>query len=165
MKIYYASSIRGTQSEDLSITDEIFIEQLRKFGIVLNEHIINERIKDKKPVYSDSEIHDNQCEWLKETDIVVAEVTNPSLGVGYVLGRAVEHDKKVLCLFKKDTRKLSAMIRGSEGILVEDYETVKNGLKIIRDYFEEAGAKINNTPSIREINKSTMHGLLTGNHG
>lgn len=32
--------------------------------------------------------------------VVVAEVTQPSLGVGYELGRAVDMKKKVLCLFR-----------------------------------------------------------------
>lgn len=32
--------------------------------------------------------------------VVVAEVTQPSLGVGYELGRAVDMKKKILCLFR-----------------------------------------------------------------
>lgn len=32
--------------------------------------------------------------------MVVAEVTLPSLGVGYELGRAVDMKKKILCLFR-----------------------------------------------------------------
>ena len=164
MKIYYASSIRGTQSEDLSIKDGIFIEQLRRFGIVLNENLTKERRSDKMPIFSDKEIHDRQFQWIKEADIIIAEVTNPSLGVGYVIGRGVDLNKKILCLFKTDKRKLSAMIRGNDNVLVKDYETVKGALKIITEYFEDAGVQIHNTRSIREINKSTMHGLLTGNH-
>ena len=35
--------------------------------------------------------------WLQ---VVVAEVTRPSLGVGYELGRAVAMNKKILCLFR-----------------------------------------------------------------
>ena len=32
--------------------------------------------------------------------VLVAEVTQPSLGVGYEIGRAVDMKKKVLCLFR-----------------------------------------------------------------
>ena len=35
--------------------------------------------------------------------VLVAEVTQPSLGVGYEIGRAVEHQKRVLCLFRKES--------------------------------------------------------------
>ena len=34
--------------------------------------------------------------------VVVAEVTQPSLGVGYELGRAVEMKKRTLCLFRPE---------------------------------------------------------------
>lgn len=37
------------------------------------------------------------CLWVA---VVVAEVTQPSLGVGYELGRAVDLKKKTLCLFR-----------------------------------------------------------------
>lgn len=32
--------------------------------------------------------------------VVVAEVTQTSLGVGYEIGRAVEMNKRILCLFR-----------------------------------------------------------------
>ena len=36
---------------------------------------------------------------------LVAEVTQPSLGVGYELGRAISLEKKILCLFRPDSDK------------------------------------------------------------
>lgn len=35
-----------------------------------------------------------------EFSVIIAEVTQPSLGVGYELGRAVQFQKKTLCLFR-----------------------------------------------------------------
>ena len=35
--------------------------------------------------------------------VLIAEVTQPSLGVGYELGRAVQYQKKTLCLFRPDS--------------------------------------------------------------
>ena len=35
--------------------------------------------------------------------VLVAEVTQPSLGVGYELGRAVAMKKRILCLFRPET--------------------------------------------------------------
>ncbi|KAM7229196.1 hypothetical protein CapIbe_019312 [Capra ibex] len=55
-------------------------------------------------------IHDQDLAWLQQADVVVAEVTQPSLGVGYELGWAVALHKPVLCLFHpKSGRVLSAM--------------------------------------------------------
>lgn len=35
--------------------------------------------------------------------VLVAEVTQPSLGVGYEIGRAIEMNKKILCLFRPES--------------------------------------------------------------
>lgn len=37
--------------------------------------------------------------------VIVAEVTQPSLGVGYEIGRAVDLKKRILCLFRPETGK------------------------------------------------------------
>ena len=35
--------------------------------------------------------------------VLIAEVTQPSLGVGYEIGRALDMNKKILCLFRPDS--------------------------------------------------------------
>ena len=35
-----------------------------------------------------------------QTTVLVAEVTQPSLGVGYEIGRAVAMEKNILCLYR-----------------------------------------------------------------
>ncbi|XP_058288385.1 2'-deoxynucleoside 5'-phosphate N-hydrolase 1 isoform X2 [Hylobates moloch] len=71
-------------------------------------------------------IHERDLEWLQQADVVVAEVTQPSLGVGYELGRAVAFNKRILCLFRPQSgHVLSAMIRGAANgsrFQVWDYE-------------------------------------------
>lgn len=37
--------------------------------------------------------------------VLVAEVTQPSLGVGYEIGRAVDMNKKILCLYRPQPNK------------------------------------------------------------
>ena len=48
----------------------------------------------------DKGIHDRDVELLEQSDVIVAEVTQPSLGVGYELGRAVAMAKPILCLYR-----------------------------------------------------------------
>lgn len=73
--------------------------------------------------------------WLNDTNIVVAEVTNPSLGVGYELAMAENLNKKILCLYRPSQGKnLSAMIRGNAKFKVIDYKTLKDA-RIIIDKF------------------------------
>lgn len=88
----------------------------------------------------DSEIHKRDIELLKEADIVVAEVTIPSLGVGYEIGVAVENKKPVLCLYRPGNGKLlSAMISGFPSIGVRHYDTIEDAKGIIKKFFKYAG--------------------------
>ena len=63
---------------------------------------------------------------------MVAEVSNPSLGVGFEIAKAIELNKYVLCLFKTQVdKKLSAMIAGCPDITIKEYteiDDVKNEL-------------------------------------
>ena len=52
---------------------------------------------------------------MLKCDAVVAGVTQPSLGVGYEIGRAVDMGKRILCLYRpREGKVLSAMIRGMD---------------------------------------------------
>ena len=48
-----------------------------------------------KTYYSDVEIHDRDMNWITQSDIFVAEVSNPSLGVGYEISAAISLNKKI----------------------------------------------------------------------
>ena len=68
------------------------------------------------------EIYVRDVEWLREADVVIAEVTTPSLGVGYEVARAAVMGKPVVGLFRPEAgRRLSAMIRGNPAVQVLEY--------------------------------------------
>ena len=132
MKIYFAGSIRGGR-EDATLYLQI-IEYLKTFGEVLTEHIGDPGLTsagDDGP--TDIYIHNRDLNWLQSSDVLIAEVTTISMGVGYEIGRAVESGKKVLCLFRPDSGKnLSAMISGCEDLKLINYgnfEEAKNAIK------------------------------------
>ena len=128
MKIYFAGSIRGGRS-DTEIYAQI-IQFLQGYGEVLTEHVGSDELMDKGELsLSDREIHDRDMDWLLESDLMVAEVTNPSLGVGYEIGRAIEAGKQIICLYRTGSKNnLSAMISGAEGVDLIEYEKL-NSLK------------------------------------
>lgn len=72
--------------------------------------------------------------------MVVAEVTQPSLGVGYELGRAIALNKPVLCLFRPQSgRVLSAMIRGAaEGSRFQVWDYDEAEVEAVLDRYFEA---------------------------
>lgn len=131
MKIYFAGSIRGGR-EDAVIYLQI-IDYLKTFGEVLTEHVGDQNLTDLgDDGPTDKYIHDRDLDWLQSADILVAEVTTVSMGVGYEIGRAVESGKKVLCLFRPESGKnLSAMIAGCDNLTLVNYsdlEEVKKGI-------------------------------------
>ena len=71
-------------------------------------------------------------------DLVVAEVSVPSLGVGYELGWATALGKPVLCLhWTISPRPLSAMIAGSPGIRRAVYASLDEAETIMREFINE----------------------------
>jgi 2'-deoxynucleoside 5'-phosphate N-hydrolase len=136
MKIYFAGSIRGGR-EDAALYADI-INCLKNFGEVLTEHVGDPNLTflgDDGP--TDRFIHDRDMEWLLSADVVVAEVTAVSMGVGYEIGRAVAAGKKVLCLFRPDSGKnLSAMIGGCPDVELVQYKNPEDTEKIISDFFK-----------------------------
>ena len=131
MKIYFAGSIRGGR-EDQEIYFRI-IESLKRHGTVLTEHAFSAVGDDGQ---SNQYIYERDMGWLNEADVVVAEVTTPSLGVGYELGRAGEMKKPVLCLFRHPSgRRLSAMIAGNPSFRIERYASIEDADNYIASFF------------------------------
>lgn len=132
-KIYFAGAIRGGR-DDAALYAEI-VRLLSEHGEVLTEHIGDAALTSSGEGDSDQAIHDRDLAWLEESDALVAEVTMPSLGVGYEIGKATEWGRPVLCLFRRQQgRSLSAMIAGCEGVEVRVYERAAE-LKPIFDQF------------------------------
>ena len=132
MKIYFEGAIRGGR-DDVALYFEI-IELLGQYGHVLTEHIGNPELTGAGEVDDDRKIHDRDLAWLKEADYLVAEVTTPSLGVGYEIGKATEWGKPTLCLFRPQAgRALSAMIAGCGRVTVREYQ----GKEELREAFDD----------------------------
>ena len=132
MNIYFSGSIRGGR-DDAHIYKEIIL-YLRKFGRVLTEHVGDESLKSTGEISKDNHaIHDRDLELLLESDIIIAEVTNPSLGVGYEIAKAIEYKKKVFCIYRNlDNKPISAMILGSNDLICFEY----SDLDSLKDYLE-----------------------------
>jgi 2'-deoxynucleoside 5'-phosphate N-hydrolase len=131
MKIYFAGSIRGGREDK----EEYFkiIQYLKKHGDVLTEHVGAKTISELgEDTLSEESIFNRDIEWIKEADVVVAEVSTPSLGVGYEIRLAEELNKRVLCLFReKNNKNLSAMINGNNNLEVKHYKNTEDVFIII----------------------------------
>ncbi len=135
MNIYFAGSIRGGR-EDLELYQAI-VELLQAYGTVLTEHVGNNAITAVGENHEDAEIFRRDIEWLKQADVMVAEVTQPSLGVGYEIGQAEAMGKRILCLYRSLPGKyLSAMIGGNPNLRVEEYQSGADVEDIVKKFLE-----------------------------
>ena len=108
MKIYFAGSIRAGR-EDAPVYQQL-VGELEKYGEVLTEHVATVGEEEM----SDGEIFARDLEWLTTCDAVVAEVSTPSLGVGFEIGIAQSLTIPVLALYRGGAKhKLSAMLAGN----------------------------------------------------
>jgi 2'-deoxynucleoside 5'-phosphate N-hydrolase len=134
MKIYFAGAIRGGR-DDAALYQEI-VKLLRAYGEVLTEHVAAADLSVLGESKDDRWIHDRDLAWLKDADCLVAEVTTPSLGVGFEIAKATEWGKRTLCLFRPSAgRTLSALIAGSERVTVREYQTTADLRKIFDEFF------------------------------
>lgn len=154
VKIYFAGSIRGG-GQDMEWYGQL-VKMLRRYGSVLSEHVADPTLQAEQQRLTERQIFQQDLRWIREADAVVAEVTTPSLGVGYELGYAEALKIPVLCLFQEDAgRSLSAMIRGSfyfENNIVPytkgDAAAVK---KILKNFFETSVPQFVQKSRVKQI--------------
>ncbi len=134
LKIYFAGAIRGGRGDAARYLE--MIRFLQAFGEVLTEHVGDPALTEAGDDGPDDRfIHERDMIWLRGSDIVVAEVTLPSLGVGYELGWACALGKPILALYRSRPNKhLSAMIAGSPGIITAQYTTAHQAGEILRGF-------------------------------
>ena len=135
MKIYFAGSIRGGKGNTLLFKKTI--EHLRKHGeVVGGEHADKIVLSDLKNGPSDRFIYNRAGKRLDDAKVLVAEVTVPSLGVGYEIGVATQQKKRILTLLRENKgKKLSAMVSGSPKIVNKTYKSLRDIKKIIDTFF------------------------------
>jgi 2'-deoxynucleoside 5'-phosphate N-hydrolase len=126
----------GSGRDDWASYLEI-VRQLREYGQVLTEHVGDVELSVDGEDINNCFIHDRDLSWLRASDYLVAEVTTPSLGVGYEIGRATEWGKPVLCLYRRtEGRSLSAMISGSNGVTLKQYQNLAELKEIFEQFLQ-----------------------------
>ena len=125
MKIYVSGSIYGgTQKIDIY---KIMINELEKYGEVLDKQIADINTIENEKYQKDEEIFEDLEQKIMMADIIFAEVTIPSLGVGYELGYADKLGKKIIAIYDETyTKKVSTMIRGNKRIKLNPYRDIND---------------------------------------
>jgi len=128
--IYFAAAITGGRMNQPHYAE--IVEILEQYGTVFSKHVADKSLGEYGETdIGKEEIHARELERLTQSDIIVAEVTTSSLGVGYLIAQAVSQHKKVIALYNgEDSMKLTAMIAGDKNIDVRLYKTKEDLVRI-----------------------------------
>ena len=89
---------------------------------------------------TDKQIYKRDIKWIDGSKMMIAEISGPSLGVGFEIAYAIHHKKMpVLALVNQTAKNVSAMITGCNSILltVAKYRDPEDLKEIIRSYIKE----------------------------
>lgn len=137
MKIYFTGSVCGGR-DDQEVYYQI-IQYLKKYGEVLTEHLGDPKLSNLGESIPLEDVYKRDMDFLKKSDVLVGEVSTPSLGVGYEIAKAEQWGKRILCLCKKfeDGKRLSRIIKGNKNLITQEYTNLEEAFKQIENFFKE----------------------------
>lgn len=132
MKIFFAGSIRG--GRQLIPTYQYIVGFLKSHDqAVMSEHVTSKDLEKTEAKMPENDIFEKDINWIKEADCVIAEITVPSIGVGYEICYAVTLGKPVLCLYEKGA-KASAMVLGNREVTANQYSDKVELEQVLLDF-------------------------------
>ena len=104
---------------------------------VLTDHIVIDNIFEFETKLKPEEIYQRDIDWLNECNVVIAEVSNPSLGVGYEICYALERKIPTLCIYQTGIL-VSRMIVGntSPGLTLFEYPDEESLYHKLEEFLE-----------------------------
>ena len=111
MNIYFACSITGGREFE-SIYQEIVAALIKDGHEIPTSHLAKSEAVENESILTPQDVYERDINWIKNCDVLIAEVSVPSPGVGYEVGFALNIGKPGLCLHQKE-RKVSKMITGN----------------------------------------------------
>lgn len=140
MNIYFSCSITGGRAEEK--TYQALVKEMLGAGhIVPTAHLSSSEVVDLEKIVDPVDVFNRDMNWLRECDVVVAEVSSPSHGVGYEIAYALSLQKPVFCCYKKG-KTISKIIIGntSPTLRVVEYEDDNDAVRFVRGFLEETGS-------------------------
>jgi nucleoside 2-deoxyribosyltransferase len=136
MKIYF--SVPMISGKSLSVPYLAIRDFLKGMG----HELLTERLLEEDAFAKDRELPRNHIfkrdlNWIKRADLVLAEVSVPSTGIGYEIAHALNLRKKVLCLAQEGAP-VTAMIEGNEKLSFLRYKSTQEALILLEGFLEKA---------------------------
>jgi hypothetical protein len=137
MNVYFSCSLTGGRNDE-PIYGAIVAHLLAHGHDVPTAHLAEPTVMDLEKIVEPAEIYARDTAWIEACDVVIAEVSTPSHGVGYEIAYALGRGKPVLCCCRREAR-VSKMITGNDspGLEVFVYGTTDEILHAIDDFLGE----------------------------
>jgi nucleoside 2-deoxyribosyltransferase len=122
LTIYFAGAISGGRG-DVAHYRQIVAALEREGYRVLAGAVAAEHVGADGESMEAAAIFDRDIGWIADADVLVAEVSVPSTGVGYEIATArYRHGIPVICLYRPAyTKRCTAMVGGDRGIDLIEY--------------------------------------------
>jgi hypothetical protein len=117
MRIYLACTVRGDRSGVAA--GRAICEQLQKHHHeILTTHLLADDVEAAESQLPDTTVFSRDLEWLSSCDVIVAEASGSTYGVGfevgYILGRAGATGQRAILLYDASRRSaVSRLITGN----------------------------------------------------
>ena len=140
MNIYFACSITGGRQDELVY--QKLVAALQEFGHhVPTALLASPEVIPLEGVVIPEEVYARDVAWIAGCDLLLAEISTPSHGVGYEIGYALSLGKPVFCLHRQGC-KVSKMILGNPDpqLTVRSYGTPEQAVQMLNAYLENMPA-------------------------
>ena len=136
MKIYFSCSVTGGRV-DQQIYKTIVDHLLINGHEVPTAHLSDGDIMALEAMAKPQDVYQRDIDWVNGCDLLIAEVSTPSHGVGYEIALALSLGKPVLCCYHK-SRRVSKMITGNthSTLKVAPYETMEEAIALVDEFLK-----------------------------
>lgn len=134
MNIYFACSITG--GRELEAVYQQMVTALEADGhIIPTSHLAQAEAMQGERALTPRDVYERDVNWIRACDVMIAEVSVPSHGVGYEIGFALNLRKSVLCIYEEG-RRVSKMITGNADpiLTIRAYTTLEESLLFMRTF-------------------------------
>jgi hypothetical protein len=148
MQIYLACTVRGDRGAVLALRG--LVTSLEAAGhTVLTKHLLEDDVESAESALSERAVYERDIEWLEACDVLIADASGSSFGVGfevgYVLARSDRTSQRVLLLYRAERAgAISRLIVGNAhpNCTVLPYTTAVELVKDVLSRVEGRGSRV-----------------------
>ncbi|MBI3153704.1 MAG: nucleoside 2-deoxyribosyltransferase [Chloroflexi bacterium] len=137
MNIYFACSITGGRELEADY-QKIVTALLADGHEIPTSHLAKSEVMENERGLTPQYVYERDVDWIKNCDVLIAEVSVPSHGVGYEIAFALGIGKPVLCIHRQE-RRVSKMITGNPHplLVVKSYSTLEEAMSLVKGFLQK----------------------------